>query len=183
VSPDVIICRSARTLDRGTRDKLALFCQVPSENVLTVHDVSNIYHVPLLLHAQGAAAIVSARLKLPLPQPPASALGAWSALADTVDSVRREVRIALVGKYTGLQDSYLSVIKALQVREPCPPHAGVGVRACWCWPGSCFGRCYRILRATTLRVPLSAWARAWAQFCRGTSNGISAVNARPPPPV
>lgn len=119
VAPDVVICRSARTLERGTRDKLALFCQVPPENVLTVHDVPNIYHVPMLLHEQGAAAIVSSRLRLPLPQAPEVALGAWRALADTVDSVRAQVRIALVGKYTGLQDSYLSVIKALQVCFPC----------------------------------------------------------------
>ena len=54
----------------STRDKLALFCQVPPEHVLTVHDVPNIYHVPLLLEAQGASATIAKRLKLNLPVNP-----------------------------------------------------------------------------------------------------------------
>ena len=114
LNPDVILCRSASPLLLGTREKLALFCQVPPGHVLTVHDVPNIYHVPLLLEAQGVTAIIARKLGLALPSPALEGLRAWRTLADTVDKASVEVRIALVGKYTGLQDSYLSVIKALQ---------------------------------------------------------------------
>jgi CTP synthase len=118
LNPDIILCRSAAPLSSSTREKLALFCQVPSEAVLTVHDVPNIYHVPLLLEAQGVVGIISRCLRLQISQSPA--LGPWRTLAASVDNATTEVRIALVGKYTGLQDSYLSVIKALQ-------HASIAV--------------------------------------------------------
>ena len=114
LNPDVILCRSAAPLLLGTREKLALFCQVPPGHVLTVHDVPNIYHVPLLLEAQGVTGIIARKLGLALPSPALEGLRAWRTLADSVDKASVEVRIALVGKYTGLQDSYLSVIKALQ---------------------------------------------------------------------
>ena len=117
INPDVIICRSSKPLEAGTKDKLALFCQVPSSNMLTVADVSNIYHVPLMLAAQGAAEIIARRLKLDLPAgapAAAAALTRWREIAAVVDNMKDEVRIALVGKYNGLQDSYLSVIKSLQ---------------------------------------------------------------------
>ena len=76
LSPDLIVCRSAQALSMSTRDKLALFCQVGAGCVLTVHDVSNIYHVPLLLEAQGATAAIARRLRLNLPVSPPS-LGQW----------------------------------------------------------------------------------------------------------
>ena len=82
--------------------------------MLTVADVSNIYHVPLMLAAQGAAEIIARRLKLDLQAPAGAALTCWREIAATADSMKDEVRIALVGKYNGLQDSYLSVIKSLQ---------------------------------------------------------------------
>jgi len=112
LNPDIILCRSASPLMQGSRDKLALFCQVPPEQVLTVHDVPNIYHVPLLLEAQGATRIIARKLGIALPNDPV--LGPWRSLAAAVDAAHEEVKIALVGKYTGLQDSYLSVIKSLQ---------------------------------------------------------------------
>jgi len=118
LNPDIILCRSAQKLSTSTREKLALFCQVAPANVVTVHDVSNIYHVPLLLQEQGVADIVMARLQLAPRHPPQ--LQPWIDLAHKIDTYTEEVRIALVGKYTGLQDSYLSVIKSLQ-------HAAVAV--------------------------------------------------------
>jgi len=116
INPDVIICRSTKPLEGSTKDKLALFCQVPSTHMLTVADVSNIYHVPLMLAAQGAAEIIARRLKLDLAEPGggSTTLTRWREIAAVVDEMKDEVRIALVGKYNGLQDSYLSVIKSLQ---------------------------------------------------------------------
>ena len=113
LNPDIILCRSATPLASGSREKLAMFCQVPPEQVLTVHDVPNIYHVPLLLEAQGATRIIARKLRLALPAGTPS-LGPWRSLAAAVDAAEAEVKIALVGKYTFLQDSYLSVIKSLQ---------------------------------------------------------------------
>lgn len=94
------------------REKLALFTQVPTANVLAVHDVSNIYHVPIILAEQGAHSIIATTLKLPVAAAPR--LDAWRSLAASVDDATLTTRIALVGKYTGLSDSYLSVLKALK---------------------------------------------------------------------
>eukprot|EP01138_Halocafeteria_seosinensis_P007164 gb/GECG01007326.1/.p1 GENE.gb/GECG01007326.1/~~gb/GECG01007326.1/.p1 ORF type:complete len:698 (+),score=76.20 gb/GECG01007326.1/:1-2094(+) len=114
IHPDVLICRSSISLSRDTREKLALFCQVPMANVISVHDVSNIYRVPLLMQEQGVAEFISKQLGLSLPQHPT--METWKKLAGLVDDLEEEkvVRIALVGKYTGLSDAYLSVIKALK---------------------------------------------------------------------
>jgi len=111
LNPDIIICRSAQELSQSTREKLALFCQVKPQHVLSVADVPNIFHVPLVLESQGTARFIADKLKLQIEQPD---LSQWAKLARDVDLPEIEVHIALVGKYTGLQDSYLSVIKSLQ---------------------------------------------------------------------
>lgn len=112
ISPDFLVCRSSTALDDATKRKLALFCQVPSDHVLAVHDVSNIYHVPLLLQAQHLTSMLATKLHMALPSSPV--LTAWRGLAARVDNLVEPLDIVLVGKYTGLQDSYLSVIKALK---------------------------------------------------------------------
>ena len=113
LSPDFLVCRSEEPLEQATKDKLALFCHVPPSHILSAHDVSNLYRVPLLLEEQNTTAMVAEKLGLEMtdnrPQ-----LDAWREMADHVDSLENEVTIAMVGKYTGLTDSYLSVIKALQ---------------------------------------------------------------------
>lgn len=113
LTPDVIICRSSSELEPATKSKIGMFCQVSANHVLSVHDVSNIYHVPLLLAKQGAASILMSRLQL-MNRFSEPDLTEWSQMAHRVDSFEQICRIALVGKYTGLQDSYLSVIKALK---------------------------------------------------------------------
>lgn len=113
LSPDVIICRASTELEVSTRAKIGMFCQVSANHVLSVHDVSNIYHVPLLLAKQGAASILLSKLQL-MNRFREPDLAEWSAMAHRVDNFTETCKIALVGKYTGLQDSYLSVIKALK---------------------------------------------------------------------
>ena len=113
LSPDLLVCRSDSELLYETRQKLGLFCHVASEHVIAVHNLPNIYHVPLLLAKQRVSEILVARLKLDArfktPQ-----LEKWSAMALSVDHPRNDaVSIAIVGKYIGLADSYLSVIKSL----------------------------------------------------------------------
>jgi CTP synthase len=113
LSPDIIVCRSQEALYQSTKEKIAMFCQVSPQHVLGVRDVSNIYHVPLVLEEQNATATILHRLGLPLNKE-RPLLVKWKELAVKVDSFEKTVRIALVGKYTGLQDSYLSVVKALK---------------------------------------------------------------------
>lgn len=121
--PDFIFCRSDIELTAAARAKIAVFAQVAPENVISVHNVSNIYRVPLIIHDQRFGELVCKRLGLsPRTQTghrmaydtPAYSIQRWRALADAVDNSTEPLRIGIVGKYTGTSDSYLSVVKALQ---------------------------------------------------------------------
>ena len=113
IIPDILVCRSAKPLQDDTRAKLAAFCHVSEDAVVSAHDVSNIYRVPMMLEEQGVSGVLSGLFGFELPSE-RPLLDDWKAMADRVDNPAEEIRIATVGKYTGLSDSYLSVIKALQ---------------------------------------------------------------------
>jgi len=113
IIPDILVCRSAKPLQDDTRAKLAAFCHVSEDAVVSAHDVSNIYRVPMMLEEQGVSGVLSELFGFELPSE-RPLLDDWKAMADRVDNPAEEVHIATVGKYTGLSDSYLSVIKALQ---------------------------------------------------------------------
>ncbi|XP_059656198.1 uncharacterized protein LOC132303108 isoform X2 [Cornus florida] len=110
--PNILACRSTMELDENVMTKLSQFCHVPVESIITLYDVPNIWHVPLLLRDQKAheAILKVLNLKGVTGEP---ALGEWTARAALCDKLHEPVRIAMVGKYTGLSDSYLSVLKAL----------------------------------------------------------------------
>ena len=122
IKPDFLFCRSDTPLEKATMDKLALFCQTPMDHVLSLHDVSNVYRVPLLLEEQNAGELVLKRLGLPAKGAGVAKIpmSQWEAMAARWDRVNNhnefaaEISIGLVGKYNGLSDSYLSVIKGLQ---------------------------------------------------------------------
>ena len=113
IIPDILVCRSENPLDDETREKLAAFCHVSPKAVVSAHDVSNIYRVPILLDEQGVSNVLSKEISFDLPES-RPLLDDWIKMAETVDNLDEVVEIAMVGKYTGLSDSYLSVIKALQ---------------------------------------------------------------------
>ena len=113
IIPDILVCRSENPLDYETREKLAAFCHVSPEAVVSAHDVSNIYRIPILLDEQGVSEVLSTEIGFDLPDS-RPLLEDWIKMAETVDNLDEVVKIAMVGKYTGLSDSYLSVIKALQ---------------------------------------------------------------------
>lgn len=116
LSPDVIVCRSATPLTDATRDKVAQFCHIAPSAVLGAHDVSNIYKVPAMLHEQGFLDILRAQFGMNYLIPQAS-WAQWNAIAATLDTLKDHadpIRIALVGKYTSLADSYLSVTRAVE---------------------------------------------------------------------
>lgn len=115
LSPDLIVCRAQKALEVSIISKISLFCMVPSTHVLSVHDVPSLYHVPLLLMSQNATSIILSTLRLN--RMPPLALPQWRALADAASGEGKKkeiIRIALVGKYNGLSDAYLSVLKAAQ---------------------------------------------------------------------
>jgi CTP synthase len=112
LSPSIIFCRCSQVLNDATKQKISNFCHVPPNCVLSVHDVHNVYHVPSLLESQGLHKLIAQALKL---QTMGDAdLVSWKKMAHALDTFEKTTTIALIGKYTGLQDSYLSVIKALK---------------------------------------------------------------------
>ncbi|GFQ02455.1 ctp synthase [Phtheirospermum japonicum] len=112
LTPHFLACRSAEPLLENTRLKLSQFCHVPVDNILNIHDVPNIWHIPLLLRNQKAHDAILRHLDLlSVANPPN--LQEWTQRAGTFDNLTNSVRIAMVGKYVGMADSYLSVVKAL----------------------------------------------------------------------
>lgn len=112
LTPNILACRSAKVLNENVKEKLSQFCHVPASNIITLNDVSNIWHIPLLLKDQKAHDAILKVLDLQgVAREPN--LDEWTNRAELCDSLHDPVRIAMVGKYTGLSDSYLSVLKAL----------------------------------------------------------------------
>ncbi len=119
--PDFVVCRCERPLEADTRAKLALFCDVPEEHVISAHDCRSIYEVPLVLEDQNVADIIVKRLGLE-DKAKAPDLSAWKDLVERLVNPSHELTIAFVGKYTNLSDSYLSINEALR-------HAGAKLDA------------------------------------------------------
>jgi CTP synthase len=110
IQPDILICRTERPLSADVKRKIALFCNVEFGCVIESRDVPTIYEIPIAFHDQGLDARVVQRLGLG--GRPADLAG-WRLMVQTIDAPRDRVRIAVVGKYTELVDSYKSVQEAL----------------------------------------------------------------------
>jgi CTP synthase len=110
IQPDMVVCRSEEALDRDIRSKIALFANLPVDRVVSARDVDSIYKVPLYFRAEGVDDQVLAHFGLETDPPD---LSDWEALVKRYDSADTPVRIGMVGKYTQLNDAYLSVIEAL----------------------------------------------------------------------
>lgn len=106
LSPDLIFCRCEEPIDEYIRDKISRFCMVPKQNVISVHDVEHIYRVPKILVDQKVPSLVGQVLNLEYKQNPVSPFS-------LITPYDKTVRVAMVGKYEKLKDSYLSVYKAL----------------------------------------------------------------------
>ena len=110
IRADIIVCRSEYEIPQAMRDKIALFCNVPVTHVLQNLNASSIYEVPLMMEDEHLAEVVCDCLRLPCPEPD---LSDWSRIVHAMQNPKVKVTIALVGKYTQLHDSYLSVVEAL----------------------------------------------------------------------
>jgi CTP synthase len=111
IQPDIIVARSEEPLSQGIREKIALFCDVDPEAVISAPDVDDIYKVPLSMHEQGLDEMTVKLLHLECDEPD---LTEWEALVERIDACKGRVTIALVGKYVQLHEAYLSVWEALK---------------------------------------------------------------------
>jgi CTP synthase len=111
IAPDMLMCRSEGTLSADIRRKIALFASLPVEAIISARDVDNIYKVPLVFREDGVDDFVLEHFRMEAPAPQ---LGEWEELTRRADEATEPVRIALVGKYTQLEDAYLSVVEALR---------------------------------------------------------------------
>jgi CTP synthase len=111
IQPDMLLCRCDRQIPEAERRKMANFCNVRAQAVIAALDVDTIYAVPISYHEEGMDREVLRHFHLPFEQDPD--LSPWQRIVDVVRSPEGEVRIAVVGKYTSLLDSYKSLSEAL----------------------------------------------------------------------
>ncbi|MEM0364274.1 MAG: CTP synthase [Candidatus Nitrosocaldus sp.] len=112
IQPDIIAVRSKVMLDSSIKSKIALFANVSMHDVVSCHDVDSIYEVPEVLHQQGIVERIKGRLRLNIDAHGFS-WGSWRHVIDSYRNLNDEIRIAMVGKYVKLADSYVSVNQAL----------------------------------------------------------------------
>ena len=111
IQPDVLVCRSEHPIPEDDRRKISLFCNVPTEAVIPALDVASIYEVPISYHKEGLDTEVLKAFGLDDVSPPK--LDRWLDIVDRLKNPEGEVKIAVVGKYTGLMDAYKSLNEAL----------------------------------------------------------------------
>ncbi|AHM02557.1 CTP synthase [Roseibacterium elongatum DSM 19469] len=111
LAPDILVCRSEGPIPQKEREKLALFCNVRPDAVIAAQDLKSIYEAPLAYHREGLdQAVLDAFQISPAPKPD---LSRWEDVADRIHNPEGEVRVAIVGKYTQLEDAYKSIAEAL----------------------------------------------------------------------
>ncbi len=119
IIPNALLCRADRPIPDEERAKISLFSNVPLDAVISVWDADSIYKIPSMLHKQGLDNLVCEALNL---NPPAADLSMWDKLVYSLEHPEREVRIAMVGKYVDLTESYKSLTEALI-------HAGIHTKS------------------------------------------------------
>ncbi len=111
IMPDILVCRSEKPLSQNIKDKIALFCNVPSSHVLQNLDCDTLYEVPLAMEQEHLADVALESLHMEDPKPD---LTEWTDMVYRSKHLSHKVNIAIVGKYTALHDAYLSVVEALK---------------------------------------------------------------------
>ncbi|MBO0719686.1 MAG: CTP synthase [Blastocatellia bacterium] len=110
IQPDILLCRSERELPVDMKSKIALFCNLSNDAVITAQDVKSVYEIPLIFNRENLDQLIVELLRLPLGD---TDLRKWAALVDRIHSARESVTIGIVGKYIELEDSYKSLNEAL----------------------------------------------------------------------
>ena len=111
IRPDALVCRAPFDTGENIKKKLSMFCSVPVENVIDSIDVKNIYEIPINYYKQHIDEIILKQFNLPVKK---ANLKYWENLIKTVDNLKGEIEISLVGKYVELHDAYISVVEALK---------------------------------------------------------------------
>ena len=111
INPDLIVLRSEQELTDEIKTKVSLFCDVSFENVINAPDLGDIYDVPVKMYEEGLDEAVDKRLSLNSESPN---LSSWKEMLSLKNGVKQNVKIAILGKYNGLPDSYMSVVEALK---------------------------------------------------------------------
>ena len=111
ISPDIIVLRSEQELNDEIKSKVSLFCDVSLENVINAPDLDDIYDVPIKMFEEGLDSSVNKRLSLNSSDPN---LTQWNQMLSLKEGVQKNIKIAILGKYFGLPDSYMSVVEALK---------------------------------------------------------------------
>ena len=116
IQPDILLCRTEKKLSKSIKEKIALFCSVETNSVITAMDVSSIYEVPLSLEKEGLCKIILDKLGMKGKEPN---LERWQKINQILKKPDGEVKIGIVGKYIDLKESYKSLTEALI-------HGGIG---------------------------------------------------------
>ena len=111
ISPDIIVLRSEQELNDEIKNKVSLFCDVSLENVINAPDLDDIYDIPIKMFEEGLDSSVNTRLMLNSSSPDFTQ---WKQMLSLKDGVQKNIKIAILGKYFGLPDSYMSVVEALK---------------------------------------------------------------------
>lgn len=109
IQPDILLCRTERPLPPEAKKKIAIHCNLDGDAVISARDVDTTYEVPLMLHNEGLDYLIGKKLNLNLNEPD---LTLWKDIVRKIKEPKNEVNIAIVGKYTGLKDSYKSLLEA-----------------------------------------------------------------------
>lgn len=111
IQPDIIVCRSEKYIDQELKEKISLFCNVPTKAVISNYDVDVLYELPMMLLQQNMDDLVLEHLRIDAPQ---ADMREWQQLIERVKGLNKEITIMMVGKYVQLPDAYLSVNEALR---------------------------------------------------------------------
>ncbi len=110
ISPDIIVCRSERRISNELKEKIAMFCNVEKEAVISALDVDTVYEIPLAFKKEGFDRLVIEKLSLDVKKEPN--LSDWQDMVNAIKNPKDKVKIAFVGKYVGLKESYKSLIES-----------------------------------------------------------------------
>ena len=114
IQPDIIVSRCAKMISEDVLEKISLFGTIPKNAVFCSYNVSSVYKVPLILEKQGMGDYICRRLGLTPNRPDSKKIEEWRRFVDSLENCKYAVKIALVGKYTGLTDSYVSMNEAMK---------------------------------------------------------------------
>jgi len=126
IQADLLVCRSSKELEEDARKKIALFCNLREENVISALDLSIIYQAPIRYHEEGLDTQIIKEFDIKDAKEPN--LAKWYDILDKIKSAKKEINIAIVGKYNTLEDSYLSLIEAI---NHAALHANVKAKLVW----------------------------------------------------